>query len=426
VLDIKELRADPETARRRLARRGDPEILGLLEDALRLDRRRREILGEVEALRAERNTASKEIGRRKSEGEDASELIEEMRGVSSRISGLDDELASVEGALEARLLAIPNFPDPRVPEGGEGEFEIVASEGQPPELGFEPRPHWELGEDLGILDLERGAKLSGSGFPVLVGRGARLQRGLIDFMLDLHRDEHGYTELAPPYMVTRESMTGTGHLPKFENDAYRTEPDDLFLVPTAEVPVTNLHRGEILDGSDLPVAYAACTPCFRREAGSAGRDTRGMLRVHQFEKVELVRLCRPERSWEELEVLTGHAEEVLRRLGVPFRRILLPTGDLGFGNAITYDLEAWSAGVGDWLEVSSCSCYTDYQARRMNLRFRPEPGSGPEFVHTLNGSGVALARLIIALLENGQREDGSVDLPAPLHPYLGFDRIPAP
>jgi len=426
VLDIKELRADPETARRRLRRRGDPGILELLEDALRLDRRRREILGEVEALRAERNTASKEIGRRKSEGEEASELIEEMRGVSSRISELDDELASVEGVLEARLLAIPNLPDPRVPDGGEGDFEVVASEGEPPELGFEPRPHWELGEALGILDMERGAKLSGSGFPVLVGRGARLQRGLIDFMLDLHRDEHGYTELAPPYMVTRETMTGTGHLPKFENDAYRTEPDDLFLVPTAEVPVTNLHRGEILDGSDLPVAYVAYTPCFRREAGSAGRDTRGMLRVHQFDKVELVRLCRPDRSSRELELLTGHAEEVLRRLGVPFRRILLPTGDLGFGNAITYDLEAWSAGVGDWLEVSSCSCYTDYQARRMNLRFRPEPGAGPEFVHSLNGSGVALARLIIALLENGQREDGSVDLPAPLHPYLGFDRIPAP
>ena len=426
MLDIKELRADPETARRRLRRRGDPGILELLEDALRLDRRRREILGEVEALRAERNTASKEIGRRKSEGEEASELIEEMRGVSSRISELDDELASVEGVLEARLLAIPNLPDPRVPDGGEGDFEVVASEGEPPELGFEPRPHWELGEALGILDMERGAKLSGSGFPVLVGRGARLQRGLIDFMLDLHRDEHGYTELAPPYMVTRETMTGTGHLPKFENDAYRTEPDDLFLVPTAEVPVTNLHRGEILDGSDLPVAYVAYTPCFRREAGSAGRDTRGMLRVHQFDKVELVRLCRPDRSSRELELLTGHAEEVLRRLGVPFRRILLPTGDLGFGNAITYDLEAWSAGVGDWLEVSSCSCYTDYQARRMNLRFRPEPGAGPEFVHSLNGSGVALARLIIALLENGQREDGSVDLPAPLHPYLGFDRIPAP
>ncbi|HKK07855.1 MAG TPA: serine--tRNA ligase, partial [Gemmatimonadota bacterium] len=385
-----------------------------------------EILGEVEELRAERNTASREIGRLKEAGEDASGLIATMKTVSSRISELDDELAGVEGVLEARLLAIPNVPDPRVPEGGEGEFEVLSSEGELPEPGFEPRPHWEIGEALGILDLERGARLAGSGFPLLVGAGARLQRGLIDFMLDLHREEHGYVELAPPYMVTRESMTGTGHLPKFETDAYRTEPDDLFLVPTAEVPVTNLHRGEILEAADLPLAYVAYTPCFRREAGSAGRDTRGLLRVHQFDKVEMVRLCRPERSSEELELLTGHAEEVLRRLGVPFRRILLPTGDLGFGNAITYDLEVWSAGVADWLEVSSCSCYTDYQARRMGIRFRPAPGQGPEFVHTLNGSGVALARLIVALLENGQQEDGSVRLPEPLHPYLGFDRIPVP
>ena len=426
MLDIRELRADPDEARRRLARRGDPGILETLDEALRLDERRREILGQVEALRARRNESSREIGVRKAAGEDASELIVAMRGVSDRIDDLDDELGSVEGVLRACIMGLPNLPDPRVPEGGEGAFEVLHAEGGRPELAFEARPHWEVGETLGILDLERGAKLSGSGFPVLFGDGARLQRALIDFMLDLHRDEHGYLEVAPPYMVTRESMTGTGHLPKFETDAYRTEPDDLFLVPTAEVPVTNLHRGEILDGASLPRAYVAYTPCFRREAGSAGRDTRGLLRVHQFDKVELVRVTSPERSTEELELLTRHAEEVLRRLDLPFRRILLPSGDLGFANAITYDLEVWSAGVGEWLEVSSCSSYTDFQARRADIRFRRGPGQGPEFAHTLNGSGVALPRVIVALLENGQREDGTVDLPEALHPYMGRGKLTAP
>jgi seryl-tRNA synthetase len=425
VLDIKELRAEPEEARRRLSRRGDPAILETLDEALRLDLRRREILGEVEGLRAERNEASREIGVLRSAGEDASELIGSMRSVSARVGALDEELAGVEGALQACMMSLPNFPHPRVPEGLEGAFEVVHEEGTRPELGFEARPHWEIGEALGVLDLQRGAKISGSGFPVLMGDGARLQRALIDFMLDLHRDEHGYLEVAPPYVVTRDSMVGTGHLPKFEMDAYRTEPDDLYLVPTAEVPVTNLHRGEILDAERLPAAYVAYTPCFRREAGSAGRDTRGLLRVHQFDKVELVRLVAPESSDEALELLTGHAEDVLRRLEVPFRRILLPTGDLGFANAITYDLEVWAAGVAEWLEVSSCSSYGDYQARRADIRFRRGPGRSPEFVHTLNGSGVALARLIVALLENGQREDGSVELPEALHPYMGRGRLAA-
>ncbi len=279
---------------------------------------------------------------------------------------------------------------------------------------------------MGILDLERGAKIAGSGFPMLKGDGARLQRALATWMVDLHRDEHGYREVTPPFMVNREAMLGTGHLPKFEDDAYRTEPDDLFLVPTAEVPVTNMHRDEILEPDALPLRYVAYTPCFRREAGSAGRDTRGLLRVHQFDKVELVRLERPEASEEALERLTGHAERVLEALGLPYRRILLPTGDLGFGNAITYDLEVWSAGVGEWLEVSSCSLYGDYQARRANVRFRPEPHAGPEFVHTLNGSGVALARTMVALLENGQREDGTVELPEPLHPYMGRGTLEMP
>lgn len=426
MLDIKEVRSEPGAARERLARRGDPEILERLDRALELDRRRRDLIGEVEDLRALRNETSEEIGRRKRQGEDAAELIEEMREVKERIDDLDDDLDDVESALRSCLLRIPNYPHERVPEGGEEDYEVLSEHGRKPSFDFDPLPHWELGERMGILDLERGAKIAGSGFPMLKGDGARLQRALATWMVDLHRDEHGYREVTPPFMVSRESMLGTGHLPKFEDDAYRTEPDDLFLVPTAEVPVTNMHRDEILEPDALPLRYVAYTPCFRREAGSAGRDTRGMLRVHQFDKVELVRLERPGSSEEALERLTGHAERVLEALGLPYRRILLATGDLGFGNAITYDLEVWSAGVGEWLEVSSCSLYGAYQARRANVRFRPEPHAAPEFVHTLNGSGVALARTIVALLENGQREDGSVELPGPLHPYMGRDTLEMP
>ncbi len=426
MLDIKRLREEPEEARRRLGRRNDPEVLEQLDRALELDRRRRDLIGEVEELRHERNTASERIGELKRRGEDASELIEAMRDVKARIDELDGDLDRVESELRETLLAIPNFPHERVPEGGEDDYEVLQEHGEPPAFDFEPRPHWELGEELGILDLERGARLAGSGFPVLHGAGARLQRALAAFMLDVHVEEHGYREVAPPYLVDRDAMTATGHLPKFERDAYRTDPDDLFLIPTAEVPVTNLHGGEILDPGTLPLRYVAYTPCFRREAGSAGRDTRGMLRVHQFDKVELVRVERPGDSEAALEELTGHAEAVLERLGLPWRRILLPTGDLGFGNALTYDLEVWSAGVGEWLEVSSCSLYGDYQARRAGVRFRPEPGQGPEHAHTLNGSGVALARTLVALLENGQRRDGSVVLPEALRPYAGRERVEAP
>ena len=323
------------------------------------------------------------------------------------------------------------------PPGEEGEGPVLAEWGQPRRDGVPP--HWELGSGHGLgqvpfeirypggsapaLDLERGAKVAGSGFPLLVGAGARLSRGLIQFMLDLHSREHGYLEVAPPLMVSRDSMTATGHIPKFEEDAYRTDPDDLFLVPTAEVPLTNLHRDEMLGGEDLPLAYVAHTPCFRREAGAAGKDTRGMLRVHQFDKVELVRICRPEDSVEQHELLTRHAERVLELLEVPYRRVLLPGGDLGFANAITYDLEIWAPGVGAWLEVSSCSSYTDYQARRGNIRFRPAQGEKPEFAHTLNGSALALARLIVVLLEIGYREGEGILLPEVLHSYVGFERL---
>ncbi|MGD8497014.1 MAG: serine--tRNA ligase [Gemmatimonadales bacterium] len=424
MLDIKALREDPDTARQALARRGDRSLDGQLDAALRFDAERREILGEVETLKAERNDASRRIGDRKRAGEEADDLIAAMQVVAERIKELDHRLADVEEGLRDALLALPNLPDPRVPPGAEGEFEIVHARGNPaggPDEG--DVPHWELGETLGVLDLERGAKVAGSGFPLLVGRGARLSRGLVQLMLDLHTEEHGYVELAPPLLVNREALTGTGQLPKFEEDLYRTDPDDLFLVPTAEVPLTNLHAGELLAEADLPIAYVAHTPCFRREAGAAGRDTRGMLRVHQFDKVELVRLTTPETGAEQLELLTRHAETVLERLELPYRRILLPGGDLGFANSLTYDLEVWSPGVDRWLEVSSCSTYTDYQARRADLRYRPEGGGKPVHVHTLNGSGVALARTIVALLENGRQADGSVAIPDALRPYVGFDRI---
>lgn len=423
MLDLRAFRSGGEDARARLARRADPGVLEDLDRAVGLDARRREIIGEVEVLKARRNEVSREIGERKREGQDASKLIADMQQVADEIRALDGELQGVEDDLRHTLLAIPNVPDDRVPEGGEGDFVVVREWGDLPEVSGDPLAHWDLGTALGILDFERGARIAGSGFPLLMGAGARLSRGLIQFMLDLHVGEHGYTEVAPPLLTNRECLVGTGQLPKFEEDQYRTDPDDLFLIPTAEVPVTNLHRDEILDGRDLPLAYVAHTPCFRREAGAAGRDTRGMLRVHQFDKVELVRFVRPEDSAEELELLTRHAETVLERLELPYRRILLPAGDLGFANAITYDLEVWSVGVGRWLEVSSCSSYTDYQARRADIRYRPEGTGKPAHLHTLNGSAVALARTMIALLENNQQEDGSVILPKALRDYVGRERL---
>lgn len=425
MLDIRVLRADPTAVTTLLARRGDPGLAVAVEQALQFDTERREILAEVETLKAERNEVSRRIGDFKRSGDSTDELVGSMQMVAERIRGLDRRLSGVEEALREVLLGIPNLPDPLVPEGGEGEFRVVREWGEPMtgRTGTVAVPHWELGESLGALDMERGARVAGSGFPLLVGQGARLSRGLIQFMLDLHTVEHGYTEIAPPFVVNRDALIGTGQLPKFESDLYRMERDDLFLVPTAEVPLTNLHAGEVLSEDDLPIAYTAYTPCFRREAGAAGQDTRGMLRVHQFDKVELVRLVVPETSVEQLELLTRHAEVVLERLELPYRRILVAGGDLGFSNALTYDLEVWSAGVGCWLEVSSCSSYTDYQARRANLRYRPAEGGKPRPVHTLNGSGVALARTIVALLENNQQPDGTVTVPEALRPYVGFDQL---
>jgi seryl-tRNA synthetase len=422
VIDLKLLRASPQQVRAALARRGDPGLTRLLDELEALDMRRRALTGQLDQLKAERNEAAKADARlRKIEGDVPAAVRDERRKVGDRIAALEGELRSIETAVEGKLLYVPNVPLPEVPEGDATHNAVVRTWGEPRAKGG--RPHWELAESLGLVDFARGAKLAGSGFPVFVGAGARLARALVSFMLELHTRAHGYLEVEPPFMVRREIMQGTGQLPKFEADAYRTEPDDLFLIPTAEVPVTNLLRDEIVDGTTLPRAYTAYTPCFRREAGAAGKDTRGLLRVHQFDKVELVRFCRAAESPAEHETLTGHAEEVLRRLELAYRVVLLATGDLGFASAKTYDLEAWAPGVGQWLEVSSSSNCTDFQARRANIRCRPAAGAKPEWVHTLNASGVALPRTIAALLETRQQPDGSVTIPAALVPYVGVERL---
>jgi len=424
VIDLKLLRTAPDHVRAALARRGDPALLTLLEELERLDAQRRTLTGQLDQLKAERNEFAKADAQHvKQHGALAPTVVEQRREHGRRISDLEGELRNIETVLSAKTLFVPNLPLPDVPDGGESADRVVRSWGTP--RVHEPglKPHWEIAERLGILDLVRGARLSGSGFPLFIGAGARLGRALIGFMLDIHTREHGYVEVAPPFVVRRDSMEGTGQLPKFEDEAYKTAPDELFLIPTAEVPVTNLHRGELLEGARLPVAYTAYTPCFRREAGAAGKDTRGLLRVHQFDKVELVRFCRPADSVAEHETLTGHAETILQRLELAYRVRLLAAGDTGFASAKTYDLEAWAPGVGAWLEVSSASTFTDFQARRANIRFRPGPGAKPEFVHTLNASGVALPRTIAALLETRQQPDGSVTLPPALVPYMGCDRL---
>jgi seryl-tRNA synthetase len=423
MLSLQDLRRDPASAKAALAKRGEGGYPAAVDQVLAVDEDRRVAIAQVEELKARRNEVSKEIGAIKREGGDADGLILEMRAVGDKISELDAVVSRADERIRELLLAIPNLPFSEVPPGGEEDNVLIRSWGDPSSLPFQGLPHWELGESLGILDLPRGAKVSGSGFPLLRGKGARLQRGLIDYMLDLHTQEHGYEELRIPYLVTEESMLGTGQLPKFADESYLSDRDGLWLVPTAEVPVTNLYRDELLTGDDLPKRFTAYSPCFRREAGAAGKDTRGLLRVHQFDKVELVRYETPEKSKEALEELTREAESVLQRLGLAYRVVLLAAGDLGFSSAMTYDLEVWAPGVEKWLEVSSCSVFTDYQARRANLRFRPTGGGKPEFVHTLNGSGLALPRLMVALLETYQDEGGGVTLPEPLHAYAGFSRL---
>ena len=404
-----------------MRRRGKLDALGpVIERAVELERDRRAMIQAVEERKAARNAGSQEVARRKKAKEDASELVAAGRALGEEISRLETELADAERALQGILLELPNATLPDVPEGGEEANSVVRSWGTP-RAADGVKPHWEVGESLGIIDLARGAKISGSGFIVLRGMGARLARGLMSFMIDLHSREHGYEETWVPFVVNRASMTGTAQLPKFEDDMYAIKDEELFLIPTAEVPITNLYRDEIIDGAQLPMAFVAYSPCFRREAGAHGKDTRGLIRVHEFDKVELVRYTTPEASAAEHERLTAHAERVLQLLELPYRVLLLASGDTGFASAKTYDLEVWAPGVGKWLEVSSCSNFLDFQARRANIRYRPASGEKPRFVHTLNGSGVAFPRTIIGLLEHHQQADGSIRVPDALRQYVGTD-----
>ena len=421
--DVRVVRERLDDLREAMRRRDVLDALGpQLDRCEMLERERRLFIHAVEERKAARNLNSREVARRKKAGEPADDLIGQGRAMGEEISRLEGQLATAEPALEAILLEVPNMTLPDVPAGGEEHNVIVRSWGEPRQSEG-VTPHWEIASALGLVDLERATKVSGSGFAVFRGAGARLVRALMNFFLDAHAGEHGYEEIWPPALVNRASMTGTGQLPKFEDDAYRIAGDDLFLIPTGEVPVTNLYRDEILDGAALPKGFCAYTPCFRREAGSAGKDTRGVLRMHQFDKVELVRYCAPEESEAQLELLLGHAEAMLQRLGIPYRVKLLAAGDTGFSSAKTFDLEAWAPGVGAWLEVSSCSTFTDFQARRANIRFRPARGEKPRFVHTLNGSGLAFPRTIACILEHYQQPDGSVVVPEVLRPYLGTDRL---
>ena len=423
MIDLRRLRQNPEEFRTALARRGDPGLDGILAQLIELDRRRRELLTRTESLKAQRNAANEEVARRKRAGESADQLLGELKASAEETRVLEVELRAIDAELDDLALRVPNPPAAEAPEGDATHNRVVRTWGDAPSFSFEPAPHWEIGERLGLFDLPAGARLSGSGFPLFTGMGARLVRALSNFMLDLHTRDHGYTEIHPPLLVNRAALTGTGQFPKFEDEVYAVPADGLFLIPTAEVPVTNIPAGQILDASQLPLTYVAYTPCFRREAGAHGKDTRGLIRVHEFDKVELVRIVRPEESPAEHELITRHAETVLQQLGIPYRVLELAAGDTGFASAHTYDLEVWAAGVAAWLEASSASTFTDFQARRANIRYRPGPGARPEFVHTLNASGVAFPRTIIALLENNQEADGSVRVPDALVPYLGLERL---
>ena len=395
-----------------------------LSEFIALEKKRRELLVEVEGLKGRRNTVSQEVSRLKKEKQDAEALIVEMSGVGDRISALDAEIKTIEGKLSSVLMYIPNVPHASVPVGADEESNPeIRRWGEPRKFDKEPLAHWDIGEKLGILDFERGGKVSGARFTFYKGLGSRLERSLISFMIDLHTQEHGYTEFFPPFIVNKDSMFGTGQLPKFAEDMFKLEGYDYYLIPTAEVPITNLHRGEILDGKDLPLYYTAYSACFRAEAGAAGRDNRGLIRQHQFNKVEMVKFTKPEESYDELEKLTLNAEKVLQRLELPYRTVLLCTGDMGFSSAKTYDLEVWLPSANRYREISSCSNFEDFQARRAEIKFRREPKAKPEYVHTLNGSGVAIGRTVAAILENYQQEDGSVVVPDALRPYMGVDVI---
>jgi len=425
VLDIKLIRNQPQQVQEALEKRG---VQAPLSEFLELEERRRTLLVEAESLKNRRNVVSEEIARLKKARQDAEDLVLQMREVGAQIKALDEDVRGIEARLEELLLGIPNLPHESVPVGtGEADNPVLRQWGVPRQFAFEPKAHWELGEDLDILDFQRGGKIAGARFTVYKGAGARLERALINYMLDLHTTEHGYQEIFPPFMVNRQCMIGTGQLPKFEEDMFQVAGTEYFLVPTAEVPLTNLFREEILEGRQLPIYLTAYTACFRAEAGAAGRDTRGLIRQHQFNKVEMVKFSRPEDSYAELEKLTANAEQVLRGLGLPYQVVSLCTADLGFSAAKTYDLEVWLPSFQGYREISSCSNFEDYQARRANIRFRTEKGARPQFVHTLNGSGVAVGRTVAAILENYQQPDGSVLIPDALRPYMGGnDRILRP
>jgi seryl-tRNA synthetase len=421
MLDMKFIRENLDETERSLRSRGGESYLDGFRE---LDDRRRTLLKEGESLKALRNSVSDEIGRTKDKSQVQDKILE-MREVSQKIKGLDEELNQVDEELNSFLLTVPNLPHPSTPLGrSENDNVLIRSWGEPRELPFKAKQHWDIGEDLGILDFERGAKITGARFTLYRGAGARLERSLINLMLDLHTETHGYQEVLPPFMVNRDSMQGTGQLPKFEEDLFKLVDPEFFLIPTAEVPVTNIHRGEILKKADLPISYCAYTPCFRREAGSYGKDTRGLIRQHQFNKVELVKFVHPSESDAGLELLTGHAEKVLQLLELPYRVMALCSADIGFSSAKTYDLEVWLPGQSCYREISSCSNFGDFQARRASIRFREDEKGKPEFVHTLNGSGLAVGRTLVAILENYQQEDGSVLIPSALRPYMGgLERI---
>ena len=422
MLDIKRIREDFDGVKAAVERRlqGDYGIDRIPE----LDKKRRELLGVVEQMKNKQSTASKEIPKMKKKGKDTTELMAELKKLSDEIKELDGQVSEVEAQLREALLNVPNTPNESVPTGKDDSENVeVRKVGEPTTFDFDFKAHWDIGTDLDILDFERASKIAGTRFTVYKGKGARLERAVANFMLNLHTEEHGFTEILPPYMVNRDAMTGTGQLPKFEDDMFHVPAKDFFMIPTAEVPVTNLRSNEIVDEAELPIYYTAHTPCWRKEAGSAGRDTRGLIRQHQFNKVELVKFVKPETSYDELETLVKAAEEVLKRLEIPYRVVVLSTGDLGFSSAKTYDIEVWMPSYGRYVEISSCSNFEDYQARRANIRFRPDGKCKPEFVHTLNGSDLAVGRTVAAILENYQQADGSVKVPEVLRPFMGCDVI---
>ena len=424
MLDLKRIRNNPEEIKKALKNRGEDFNDSTIDEIIILDEKRRNILVEVENLKSKRNQVSAEIPKRKKSGEDVAPIMAEMRELGDEIKEHDTNLAEINSKIEFIMLRMPNIPNPQVPEGDTDEDNIeIKKWGEPTKFDFELKPHWDLGTNLNILDFERGGKIAGSRFTIYKGIGARLERAIINYFLDKHTFENGYEEILPPYMVNRESMVGTGQLPKFEEDAFKVENNGFFLIPTAEVPVTNMYRNEVLKGEELPIKHVSYTACFRAEAGSAGRDTRGLVRQHQFNKVELVKFCKPEESYDELDKLVKDAESVLQGLGLPYRIVRICKGDLGFTAALKYDIEVWMPSYNRYVEISSCSNFEDFQARRTNIRYRETPKDKPQFVHTLNGSGVAIGRTVAAILENYQREDGTVEIPEALRRFVNFDEI---